>query len=222
MIKKNKILGQVSIILISCFVIACSNKQQASCSKIPLNEITLDEFMKCEESKDADIVDNNNNPDVVFSPLSEQLYPYTDKYSLSQPIKGERVDSGIRTSFSMRYDESTDTVKYIDYSISPKIPSIDEVTQQVYNKYGDFNEKEFTRLRESVYDSTYMKKLSSAYEYHKSYLDEYATRVENRKFPEDYPLENLVTYKINSGYYELAYELIEKQRRVVNLTVYWE
>lgn len=208
-------------VLMLLSLVSCS--PDLDCNQIPFNTQTVSEFIECRRAMGSDIEMSEPLSGIIDMGLSTQIYPYAEHYTLSHSISGKRIKEGVRRTVSMRFNEATDTVKYVKFSMSPEIKTLEEIAREVVDDLGYYDADEFIKRNNAQYASEdYQQGLRDIYARYEKLLSQQGQLIENRSFPPDYPLTKIHTYRINGGFYELSYELNDTQKRSVNLSVYWK
>lgn len=189
--------------------------------RFPFQELTIDELIEFEKNHEAELVKLDESEMISFLPTD--TYPYSNNYNIGNPYMGERsvnTDS-IETQISAYYDQESKKVKYLDYSLSPKAKSIEDIALELHAE-GGYDRDEFIKRWEAQWQSdTYQSKIIETYEKAIELLEEKGGKVENRDDIDESSLVNLQTYKVNSAIVEIGIVNIEEENRSVSINIYW-
>lgn len=187
----------------------------------PFQELTIDELIEFEKNHGSDLEKLDENEIISFLP--NQTYPYSSNYKIGNPYQGNRsVNSdSIETRISAYYDSESKKVKYLDYSLSPKAKSVEEIALELHAE-GGYDRDEFIKRWEGQMQSdTYQRRIIEAYAKAHDLLEEIGEKVENRDDIDESSLVNLQTYKVESAIVEIGIINIEELNRSVSISIYW-
>ena len=188
----------------------------------PFQELTIDELIEFEKNHGSVLEKLDENEVISF--LSNQTYPYSSRYKIGNPYQGNRsVNSdSIETRISAYYDRDSKKVKYLNYSLSPKAKSIEEIALELQAE-GGYNRDEFIRrLNEQEQSETYQNRIINAYDNVLDLLDENGEKMENRNDVDESSLVNHKTYKVENAIVEIGIINIEELNRSVSIRIYWQ